>query len=248
MKCLFFLYGEYRTFPTACKTWNILDIPNLDILIHTPSTTSDHRGNLDLKNITIDHFNILKNTKIFLYDRDEYQKTDMHVLHYSYRFLSKYLKENPTQVYDYIFIGRLDSSFYLENYTDLFNKKENNLFALNTPYINPPATFIPDHTFFGTYEVIKKFVDNLPPSELLENSHSDMAHYVNDNFESLEWQYPFDCAHIRPNMVSYFDDYFNKNEKIKEIDRNYISFINDFYTEPYYGKLDTEYKQLYSHI
>lgn len=248
MKVLFFLYGEYRTFPTAIKTWNILDIPNLDIVIHTPPSTSEYFESGDIKSITKEHFSILGNPQVFFYDRYEYQKTDLHVLHYSYRFLSKYLKEFPEKQYDYIFIGRLDSTFYLENYTEFFNEKRNEIFAISPPYISTEATFIPDHTFFGTYEVIKKFVDNLPDGEFLQNSHGDMAHYVKNNFETLEWKYPFDCTHVRPNMVSYYENHFKKYGKIKEKDENYLSFLETEFFKNYYTNLELEYKRQYCKV
>ena len=91
MKCLYFLYGEKRTFETARKFWNILDIPNLDIVIHTPNTTSEYLGSSNFESVTEEDFNTLNNPKVFLYDRKDFSNTDNHVLHYSFRFLSKSL-------------------------------------------------------------------------------------------------------------------------------------------------------------
>jgi hypothetical protein len=68
MKCLYFLYGEKRTFETARKFWNILDIPNLDIVIHTPNTTSDYLGSSNFESVTEKDFDVLGNPKVFLYD------------------------------------------------------------------------------------------------------------------------------------------------------------------------------------
>lgn len=243
MKCLFFLYGEYRTFPTAVKTWNILDTPNLDIVIHTPPNTSEHISSKTIQPISKEKFDVLGNPNVFFYDRYSYQKTDLHVLHHSYRFLSKYLNSNSDKIYDYVFIGRLDSSFYLEKYTDLFNIKEDILFCLNTPRLENNNEFVPDHTFFGSYKTIKKFVDNLPSTEYLENSHQDIAKYIGNNFKYMEWHYPFESYHIRPKMEKYFENYFNKFGKIKEVDNNYVRFISDFLSNKY-KELETEYKKI----
>lgn len=240
MKCLFFLYGEYRTFQTAVKTWNILDIPDLDIVIHTPTTSSHHIKSENFKNITEHDFSILKNKKIFFYQREDYRKTDLHVLHFSYRFLSKYLNENYKDKYDYIFIGRLDSTFYLEDYKKLLSEKREELFIL---HFVKNHLFIPDHSFFGSYSIIKKFVDNLPPTEKLVNSHSDMANYVFNNFKISQWDYSWDSYHIRDNMISYFESYFNQNGKIKNIDNLYIDFMKKFH-KTHFIHLDNEYKKL----
>lgn len=240
MKCLYFLYGEYRTFETAVKTWNILNIPNLDIVIHSPNTTSEYLGSQNFKEITANHFNILGNPKVFLHHRLEYKKTDLHVLHHSYRFLSKYLNECDV-VYDYIFIGRLDSTFYLEDWEKFISIKRKPLFAISKPYIGRGNDFIPDHTFFGNHYIIKDFVDKLPPQEHLENSHRDIARYIHNNFECDEWPH-FDSIHIRPNMTHLFEKYFLNNGTIKNIDSNYINFLEkDFYPN-YHMKLDREYK------
>ena len=245
MKCLFFLYGEYRTFPTAVKTWNILDIPNLDIVIHTPTTSSDFRFNTDFIEIVEDDFNVLKNPKIFFYDRDDFKKTDKHLLHFSYRFLSEYL-ESTDKNYDYIFIGRLDSEFYLEDYLDFISTKRDEIYAIDIPYITEDNCFIPDHIFFGSGEVIKKFVDNLPDREYLDKSHSGMAKYIDSSFECKTWK-SFDSVHIRPNMVHLFETYFKNNSQIQNIDTSYSNFLKNEFM-PNHVRLEEKYYQNYRNL
>jgi hypothetical protein len=239
MKCLFFLYGEKRTFETARKFWNILDIPNLDILIHTPNTTSDYLGSRNFENVSEKDFNTLKNVKVFLHDRNDYLKTDIHVIHFSFRFLSEYLKDN---VYDYVFIGRLDSSLYIENWKDVLRNKEDYLFTLQQA---SGKTFMQDHSFFGSYNSIKKFVDNLPNKEYWSSNdpHYKMCRYIENNFtEKLLKNY--ESIHIRFNMIRYFESYFNKFGKLNVIDKNYSNFIKEFKSKYEYN-LDIEYKKTY---
>jgi hypothetical protein len=244
MKSLFFLYGEYRTFPTAVKTWNILDIPNLQIVIHTPNTSSNHIYQKNYKKISENDFLILKNKKIYFYDREDYLKTDLHVLHFSYRFLSKYLNEISNDEYDYIFIGRLDSTFYIEHYNKLLNEKRDELFALSVPYSIPNHSFIPDHAFFGSYQTIKKFVDKLPPTKNLTNSHTDMGIYVHENFSCSLWDFSWETQHIRDNMIPYFEKYLEKSGKLKEYDKSYLDFI-EWFDKNYRLILDDGYKKSY---
>jgi hypothetical protein len=241
MKCLFFLYGEYRTFPTAVKTWNILDIPNLDIVIHTPTTSSDFRFSQDFTDIKESDFSVLNNPKIFFYERNEFKKTDRHLLHFSFRFLSKYLESCDTE-YDFIFIGRLDSDFYLKDYQKFISVKRDNLYVIDHPYMAEGNCFMPDHIFFGSGIQVKKFVDNLPPQEDLYESHSGMAIYVHNNFESKTWN-KFNSIHIRTNMVDIFQNYLN-NKKIQNVDEEYESFLkNEFY--PNHIRLEEEYYRNY---
>jgi hypothetical protein len=242
MKCLFFLYGEYRTFPTAVKTWNILNIPNIDIVIHTPTTSSDFRFSEDFNDVKEEDFGVLDNPKIFFYERNEFKKTDKHLLHFSFRFLSQYLK-SITVEYDYIFIGRVDSDFYLKDYQNFISIKRNNLFVIDLPYMDPENCFMPDHIFFGSGEMIKKFVDNLPSKEDLWDSHSGMAIYIHNNFDSKRWK-NFNSIHIRPNMVNLFEDYFSTNPNIQNIDDSYENFLkNKFYLN--HIELEEEYYRNY---
>lgn len=242
MKCLFFLYGEYRTFPTAVKTWNILDIPNLDIVIHTPTTSSDFRFSQDFTDIKESDFSVLNNPKIFFYERNEFKKTDKHLLHFSFRFLSEYLKSNTVE-YDFIFIGRVDSEFYLKDYKDFISIKRDELFVIDLPYMDPENPFMPDHIFFGSGNMIKKFVDNLPSREDLWDSHSGMAIYVHNNFKPKTWK-KFNSIHIRTNMITLFEDYFNSNNKIQNVDEKYEEFLkNKFY--PNHIELEEAYYRNY---
>ena len=236
MKSLLFLYGELRSFDTAIKTWNILDIPDLDIVIHTPTTTTNKPTNKNYINVTSDDFSKLSNSEIYFYDRDDYKTSDTHVLHYSYRFLSKYLK--TSKKYKYIFIGRLDSSFYIHNLDRFLKICKNELYVQQTPKSH--NFFMPDHVFFGKCEIIKKFVDNLPPSEQLEYSHSDMGRYVlNNNFDLSVWP-AFESRHIRDNMVDIFNEYFKNRQPIQNIDDDYLNFYKTNNT--LFIKLDNEYK------
>lgn len=245
MKCLFFLYGEKRTFETARKFWNILDIPYLDIVIHTPSTTGDHLASTDFTEVTKNDFDVLGNPKVFLYDRTiNYRKeTFDRTLHFSWRFLSQYLNQ-INKTYDYIFVGRLDSSFYVEDYSKLkLEQNKNFLFPLGTAKGN---TFIQDHAFFGSYNIVKKFVDNLPNSDYWSingDTHTNFCRYVGDNFEEKEWNL-FESHHIRNTFSRYFDLYVDRYSKVFENDKNYRKFLKIFYKEFEY-KLDIEYKKQY---
>lgn len=226
MKCLYFLYGEKRTFETARKFWNILDIPNLDIVIHTPNTTSDYLGSSNFESVTEKDFDVLGNPKVFLYERNSYKATDNHVLHYSFRFLSKYLNECG-DVYDCIFIGRVDSTFYIKDLEKLLNNVPNQIYPLGQLSNNgEPLQHIPDHAFFGSHEMIKKFADNFPNTEFFNEpgSHKGMILYLLSMFEEKYWK-GFQSHHIRPNEIKYYDVYVNENGDPKlDIDK----FINTF--------------------
>lgn len=236
MNSLLFLYGEYRSFKTAVKTWNILNLTDLDIIVHTPSTSSNFHGNRNFIKIKNSDFNELNNPKIFLHDRDDYKKTDLHVLHHSYRFLSEYLKSSKK--YKYIFICRLDSTFYIHDLKSLISGNHDNLFVQQLPQEN---YFIPDHVFFGRYDVVKQFVDNLPPSEYLEHSHKDMGKYLVDHgFKLSEW-FGFESRHIRTNMINKFENFFQGRDKIKNVDESYLKFYQE--NNSLFIKLDNEYKQ-----
>ena len=212
MKYLYFLYGERRTFETARKFWNILDIPNLDIVIHTPNTTSDYLGSSNFESVTEKDFNTLNNPKVFLHERNDFSNTDGHAMHYSFRFLSKYLNECD-DVYDCIFIGRVDSTFYIKDLEKLLNNVPNQIYPLGQLSNNgEPLQHIPDHAFFGSHEMIKKFVDNIPNTEffVIPGTHKGMILYLLSMFEEKYWK-GFQSHHIRPNEIKYYDVYVKEN-------------------------------------
>jgi D-beta-D-heptose 7-phosphate kinase/D-beta-D-heptose 1-phosphate adenosyltransferase len=234
MKHLFFLYGEKRSFETARKFWNILDMPNVDIVIHTPNTTSDYIGSQDFETVSEKDFDILGAPKVFLYDRDEYKKTDNHVPHFSWRFLSEYLN-NSDEIYDLIFVGRLDSTFIINEWDRLSSADKNVFYPLLETV---GQSFAPDHAFFGSYNIIKKFVNNLPETDYWNidgDPHTNFCKYVGDNFKEKIWEGGFYSQHIRYNMIPYFE---------KNVNEPYNKFINEF-NKLHHDKLDIQYKSNY---
>ena len=237
MESLLFLYGELRSFETAIKTWNILNMPELDIIVHTPNTTTPKFSNITYVNVTEQDFAKLPNSKIYLHDREDYKISDSHVLHYSYRFLSNYLK--TSKKYKYIFIGRVDSTFYIHDLDNFLKTCDDELYVQQLP--NTENSFMPDHVFFGKYDVVKKFVDKLPPSEQLEYSHSDMGRYlIREKFNLKQWP-TFESRHIRDNMEDIFNNYFKNRQSIQKIDDEYLNFYRN--NNKLFIKLDNEYKR-----
>ena len=130
-------------------------------------------------------------------------------------------------VYDCIFIGRVDSTFYIKDLEKLLNDVPNQIYPLGQLSNNgEPLQHIPDHAFFGSHEMIKKFADNFPNTEFFNESgpHKGMILYLLSMFEEKYWK-GFQSYHIRPNEIKYYDAYVNENGDPKlDIDKFITTF------------------------
>jgi hypothetical protein len=243
MDVLLILYGELRTFETAIKTYNIFNHANVDVIVDT-QTTSKSLNDVFEKNVTKDDIlSILPNAKIYLEDRNEYQKlnTSYHKSPTKHSFFKiNNIINSLEKEYDIIFVNRLDSSMFINNIEYFLKNFNKNKIYLHQEIIrdkdDKTKWFVPDHFFVGTHFSIKYFFNHF--SEDID-SHSGIANYLDSlPFESGVWEDDMYSIHIRPNMVNFINSIATLSEM--EI---YQKMFNWLYVNKEHTKLESKWKQ-----
>lgn len=214
MKIAFLAYGEFRTADVATKTWNFLEKYQTDFFVHTLDTSYDYKKTKDSfqKIVKSDINNLIPNAKIWMEDRNNYkienEYNDIHMNFRSFRFLYKKLLEVKTK-YDFIIVNRLDTLCYIaspEYFFKNYNKKSVYILKNN---LSKDNTFLQDHFFMGSADVILKLLKNLPNAENLKRSHTDFGRFLLNNFH-LNYT-PVLCNHLRASQIELVENYINSN-------------------------------------
>ena len=214
MKIAILTYGEYRTAEYAVSTWNVLQTNHdIDVYVHT-QTESISKNGLEKKTITENDIKkLFPKSFIWLEKRDEFENDtlprDIHMNFRSFRFLyDKLVKSNKT--YDFIIVNRLDTTLIISDvdvFLDNFNK--NAIYTLREE-LNHNDTFLQDHFFMGSSNVMMYLLKNLPPPEKIIKSHQDFGKYILSlNFKNLQPK----CLsmHVRENQIEFL-----KNTNLKQ--------------------------------
>lgn len=206
MKIAILTYGEYRTADVATKSWNVFDTNHdIDVYVHTQTESVEQNDNFMFKK-SINKSDVEKlfpKSKIWLEKRDEYKNDteprDIHLNFRSYRFLFEKLKESKIN-YDFVIVNRLDTILCIRN-IDLFLKEHNKkaLYTMN-PRITYENPFIQDHFFMGSYNVVYKFLENLPHPSYMISSHHDFGKYILDSKVERE-EVDLISFHLRQNQI-----------------------------------------------
>ena len=231
MKIAILTYGEYRTAEAAVKTWNILNTKhNVDVYVHTQNKSDDSDiTEDDIKNLFPNPRIWLEGTRDFLNDESP---RDIHLNFRSYRFLYQKLLESKTDdYYDFIIVNRLDSSLYIDDIdTFLKNYDKTAIYTLDET-ITYENSFIQDHFFMGSGEVVVEFIKNLPEPNLMKSSHHDFGKYLLST-KLKNKQTNVHCFHVRPNQIDFlkktdFKKSFNPDfhNTISDLENEHISFV-----------------------
>ena len=231
MKIALLTYGEYRTADNAVSTWNILNTDHeIDVYVHTQNK-SDETEILeeDIKKL----FNEVNECKIYLEDRDAYlydiEPKDIHLNFRSFRFLYQKLLES-NKGYDFVIVNRLDTTLFIRDINNFLESYDNSaLYTLNEN-ITFENSFIQDHFFMGSFEIISNFLKNLPPPNKLMDSHHDFGKYIlSTQLKNITPDIM--CFHLRPCQVDYVSsiDLNNKPknfyERIGELENEHTMMI-----------------------
>ena len=183
MKIAILTYGEYRTAKHAVQSWNILNTEHeIDVYVHTQNKSDDTP--ISEKDIR-DLFPNVSECKIWLEERDAFkfdeEPRDLHLNFRSYRFLYKKLKEyleSSNTTYDFIIVNRLDTILFIKDIDDFLKKNHSGVIYTLDDSITLDRTFIQDHFFMGSSEVILDFLKKLPTPDKLIHSHQDFGKYL----------------------------------------------------------------------
>lgn len=214
MKIAVLIFGEYRTFDTAIKTWNLLEYPECDFFMSTWNDSIEENSVLGIKNIkkiTEDMIlSKLNRAKVKISNSHDDKFNNYHITNrmvYHWKVLHSMLLESNTE-YDYVIMVRPDCMFFVKDLKQFSNVKDNELVTLGGVIKNSDNSLsVNDCCFLGNFKTIDKFLANIEPLKI-DDPHHDIASYiiemgfeVNPNLKNLIY-YEF----IRSNMTELYSD------------------------------------------
>lgn len=214
MKIAILTYGEYRTAEYAVSTWNVLQTNHdIDVYVHT-QTESISKNGLEKKNITENDIKkLFPKSFIWLEKRDEFENDklprDIHMNFRSFRFLYDKL-EKSGKFYDFIIVNRLDTTLLINDVDDFLDTFDKNAIYTLRGELNHSDTFLQDHFFMGSSDIMMYLLKNLPAPEKMIYSHQDFGKYILSlNFKNLQSK----CLslHVRENQIEFLKNINLKN-------------------------------------
>lgn len=240
------VFGEYREFDYAHKTWTFLNEINYDLYFSTWNITEE---NNDLLNINI--YEEVTKERILQYFPDatidirgaeDYGvlTTPINRMLFHWRNLFNMVTFSGKE-YDGIILLRSD--IYLNQKKSinnlLVNLKDDIIYGLSHITSNPPPKYlyVQDTMFIGRPEMLKwSLLTFRPPDVSFKNIHYHLSLHFLSNFiyvESIEFEY-FDYYMMRSVNRNFMNESFETQKKLSEewFDAKYIQ------TQPYlYFKL-----------
>ena len=238
MKIAVLVFGEYRTFETAVKTWNCRFWDDVDYYMSTWNSSIEppirNRHIIDSVWETKVDEEYIKgalpnvNLKISNSDSDDYTKNhETNKMIYHWKTLYQMVVDSGKS-YDAIFLVRPDVYFFVQQ--ELFEiSKKNNLYVHTQPIDNG----VHDIFFFGYGDIVLDFLKDLPKS--MNNIHTELKKYIDDKFKNrIDW-----FKEYNDNLVLFYDlirptselSYISLNERPLEKDDYNPNFIQDDFIE-----------------
>lgn len=219
MKIAVLIFGEYRTFETAVKTWNCKFWDDVDFYMSTWDKTvmCSHFSTTHLDTPIIESKinparNILPNLNLKISNQDSSDiESATHKMVYHWKTLYNMVIESGKE-YDCIFLVRPDTYFFIQpSFFEL--TKENILYSFSE--VNDEAH---DIFFFGYGNVILDFLKNVPSK--MSNIHTELATYLKDNFKNdyLKHQDGYIYGLLRPSATPAYS--FLNDTPLKKDDMN----------------------------
>lgn len=178
------VFGEYREFDNAVKSWKFLKEFNCDVYFSTWNKSIQIKEDLNInliEEITKERIkNHLPNAIISIKNQDDctFLNGNTQKMFYHWKESFKMMKESGKS-YDSIMLLRPDLHFELDDHT-IFNTfdKDNVLYCnklINASGYIPPKPFLLTDTFYyGNYNDMCTFIDNLEVESSEVNPHKQL--------------------------------------------------------------------------
>jgi hypothetical protein len=248
MKVASLIYGEYRTFETAIKAWNILDYDNIDYYVSTWDRSREQSIKLNYNNdFKVDEDMISKylpSAKISLKNHSIWDEGTLEdyfwPAHYHWKCLYEMVEKSKIK-YDIIILHRLDCYLYLHEFVNLINNLDSNtLYSLMPIHKNHNNDWWSADTFFmGNSDVMLDFLSKTP--KYMDDPHVELAYFIKSLKYSCISHPDMYSNIIRNTMTTYFDNYF-KNNKTLLFNDEYFKYFLQVYEKNIHGRLESEYK------
>jgi hypothetical protein len=251
MKTAVLVFGEYREFKNAHKTWKFLNNIEYDMYVSTSNTSSDVNNILGINlHTTIDKMDILKyfpNAKISIKSDTVYGMVSTKMVHH-WRTLFNMMTMSGIE-YDNVILLRPD--IYFDN-TDLIESlliklpNTNILYGLSRVNHPPPPEYmyVNDCLFIGNMELMRNtFLSMFEPDITRKGIHYHLAkHFINNDIYIQPIHEPDNIFGI---MRALHRDYLHCNfTELKEIGEIYFETKHMNPTNTRIDKLKLRLKQL----
>ena len=176
MKIAVLVYGMYREFDIAVKSWEVLNNFDCDFYFSTWNKSKQVNENLGYRReFNVNENMILKhypNATIDILDEINYiglSNSEKMIFHWR-NCLS--LLNEPNENYDYILLLRFDDYFELSVPSEMLPNliKPDILYSTSILKYNNNRFFLSDIFLLGSYDMMKKLIDTVP------TTHSDIHH------------------------------------------------------------------------
>lgn len=226
MKIAVLVYGMYREFDIAFKSWDFIDKFNCDVYISTWSKSKQINNRLGIFiDETVDEQRILNkipNAIISIKD-DTFQNLTNHekiIFHWK---TALQLIVNSNIYYDFLIITRPDNYINFNVTLDELKKLSNTdkIYGLEPIRTVNDSLFLQDIFFIGNFLLIKKLIDNLPQkldlSEFNGEIHHHLAKHVLLNNLDVDVIDNVNAITVRANCRNLSNDEMNINNIYKKL-------------------------------
>lgn len=250
MKIASLVFGEYRTFDTVVKTWNVLNYDNIDFYFSTWDSSSEYSEKLNIKkefevtkNMILNH---IPSATIKLDSMKTWKDGSINNFywpnHYQWKELYKMVTESNT-TYDIIILHRMDCYLYIHDLLNILkNIRKNTIYNLIPMHKNPSDKWWTADTFFiAQGSTMLEFLKNMP--DYMEDSHVELAEYlIKSPISVSSYEYNIFSNIVRDNMKYIFDDYFKQNPNRPLFKDMYFKYLIDVFEKNLHGRLEEQYK------
>jgi hypothetical protein len=191
MKIAIMVYGQYRDFEIAVKSWNFLD-SGYDFYFSTWNNSKQYNKKLNIdREFEVNEDMIRKhvpNSTISILDELKYVENTIdgenrpNKMIYHWRNCLK-LIEDSGKKYDRILIIRIDSYFDFNiSLNEIINKSKNKLLYLYSDLIiENGKIWAQDLFFMGNQDLISDFIKKIP--DKIEDIHFDLGEIINNKYD-----------------------------------------------------------------
>jgi hypothetical protein len=207
MKVAVFVYGMYREFDIAIKSWKFLQEINNDVYFSTWNTSIQKNKRLDItidEEVSCDRITKHIPTAIVNVESDTSTLSNPQKLVYHWKQCLRMMKESGKQ-YDIVMLTRPDSFKVIQDPKSIYKwNTPNVLYGLEKIIDSTTGPFIQDVFFVGSTQTISHLVDTIPLG--IESIHNGLAGHILSLGYEVEEIEGVHIATVRANARSLSDN------------------------------------------
>lgn len=207
MKLAVFVYGMYREFDIAVKSWNFLREIDNDVYFSTWDTSIQKNKRLNItvnEKVTPDRILNHIPTATINIESDILPLSNPQKMIYHWKQCLRMMRESGKQ-YDLIMLTRPDSFKVIQDSKSIYKwNAPNVLYGLERIVDSTTGPFIQDIFFVGNTETISRLIDTISPD--IDSIHNGLANHILSLGYEVEEVEGIHIATVRANTRSLNDN------------------------------------------